>query len=96
MATAGERAARADSVTRETIRFTSSLNQPNTPSPQEANAPMSTDKTFLITVVFNDGEEVVTQHSTPEDAKTKLSRTIEDLTDENGVPAFRSITIKPK
>jgi hypothetical protein len=62
------------------------------PTPHEERAFLST---YHVTVLFLDEEEATSQHSTPADVTTKLSEIIDALTDENGTPQFRSITITP-
>jgi len=48
---------------------------------------------YLITVEFDDGQLATTQHSSPNDVKTKLAEVVNDLTDEDGFEHFRSVTV---
>jgi hypothetical protein len=48
---------------------------------------------YLITVEFDDGQLATTQYSSPSDVRTKLAEVVNDLTDEDGVEHFRSVTI---
>jgi hypothetical protein len=48
---------------------------------------------YLITVEFDDGQLATTQYSSPGEAKTKLSELVNDLTDEDGIEHFRSVTV---
>jgi hypothetical protein len=51
--------------------------------------------TYQADILFNDGQEVTSEHSTPEDVGTKVTQIAKDLTDENGIPTFQRITITP-
>jgi hypothetical protein len=48
---------------------------------------------YLITVEFDDGQLATTQYSSPSDVKTKLAEVVNDLTDEDGIEHFRSVTV---
>jgi hypothetical protein len=48
---------------------------------------------YLITVEFDDGQLTTTQYSSPGDVKTKLAEVVNDLTDEDGIEHFRSVTV---
>jgi metal-responsive CopG/Arc/MetJ family transcriptional regulator len=48
---------------------------------------------YLITLEFDDGQLSTTQYSSSSDVKTKLAEVVNDLTDEDGIEHFRSITI---
>jgi hypothetical protein len=48
---------------------------------------------YLITVEFDDGQLATTQHSSPSEVKTKLAEMVNDLTDEDGLEHFRSVTV---
>ncbi|MEB3981163.1 hypothetical protein OQ968_07815 [Mycobacterium sp. 663a-19] len=52
--------------------------------------------TYQATVLFNDGQEATSEHTTPAVIGAKLAEIIKDLTDENGIPTFQRITITPK
>ena len=47
---------------------------------------------YLITVEFDDGQLATTQYSSPSDVRTKLAEVVNDLTDEDGIEHFRSVT----
>jgi hypothetical protein len=48
---------------------------------------------YLITVEFDDGQLATTQYSSPGDVKAKLVEVVNDLTDEDGIEHFRSVTV---
>jgi hypothetical protein len=48
---------------------------------------------YLITVEFDDGQLATTLYSSPSDVKTKLAEVVNDLTDEDGIEHFRSVTV---
>ncbi|WP_293001622.1 hypothetical protein [Mycobacterium sp.] len=48
---------------------------------------------YLVTIEFDDGQRAITQYSSPSDVRTKLAEIIEDLTDEDGIEHFRSVTV---
>jgi len=48
---------------------------------------------YLITVEFDDGQLATTKYSSPTDVRTKVAEMINDLTDENGMEHFRSVTV---
>jgi hypothetical protein len=48
---------------------------------------------YLITVEFDDGQLATTQYESPSDVRTKLAEVVNDLTDEDGIEHFRSVTV---
>jgi hypothetical protein len=48
---------------------------------------------YLITVEFDDGQLATSLYSSPSDVKTKLAEVVSDLTDEDGIEHFRSVTV---
>jgi hypothetical protein len=48
---------------------------------------------YLVTIEFDDGARAITQYSSPSDVRTKLAEVVADLTDENGMEHFRSVTV---
>jgi hypothetical protein len=48
---------------------------------------------YLVTIEFDDGARAITQYSSPSDVRTKLAEVVQDLTDENGIEHFRSVTV---
>ena len=44
-------------------------------------------------VEFDDGQLATTQYSSPGDVRTKLAEVVNDLTDEDGIEHFRSVTV---
>jgi hypothetical protein len=48
---------------------------------------------YLITVEFDDGQLATSRYSSPSDVKTKLAEVVSDLTDEDGIEHFRSVTV---
>lgn len=48
---------------------------------------------YLVTIEFDDGARAITEYSSPADVRTKLAEVIRDLTDENGIEHFRSVTV---
>jgi hypothetical protein len=46
-----------------------------------------------VTIEFDDGARAITEYSSPADVRTKLAEVIRDLTDENGIEHFRSVTV---
>jgi hypothetical protein len=48
---------------------------------------------YLITVEFDDGQLAVSEYSSPSDVRTKLAEVVNDLTDEDGIEHFRSVTV---
>ena len=48
---------------------------------------------YLITVEFDDGQLATTQYSSPGDVRSKLAEVVNDLTDEDGIEHFRSVTV---
>jgi hypothetical protein len=50
--------------------------------------------TYQVTVLFNDSQEITSEHSTPADIVTKFAQIVEDLTDENGILTSQRITVE--
>lgn len=50
-------------------------------------------RNYLVTIEFDDGARATTQYSSPSDVRTKLAEVVRDLTDENGMEHFRSVTV---
>jgi hypothetical protein len=48
---------------------------------------------YLVTIEFDDGQRAITQYSSPSDVRTKLAEIVRDLTDEDGMEHFRSVTV---
>jgi hypothetical protein len=48
---------------------------------------------YLVTIEFDDGARAITQYSSPTDVRTKLAEVVRDLTDEDGIEHFRSVTV---
>jgi hypothetical protein len=48
---------------------------------------------YVITVEFDDGQLASTQYSSPSAVRTKLAEVVNDLTAEDGIEHFRSVTI---
>ncbi len=48
---------------------------------------------YLVTIEFDDGARSITQYSSPSDVRTKLAEVVRDLTDEDGIEHFRSVTV---
>ena len=48
---------------------------------------------YLVTIEFDDGARAITQYSSPSEVKTKLAEVVQDLTDEDGIEHFRSVTV---
>jgi hypothetical protein len=48
---------------------------------------------YLVTIEFDDGARAITQYSSPSDVRTKLAEVVRDLTDEDGIEHFRSVTV---
>jgi hypothetical protein len=48
---------------------------------------------YFVTIEFDDGQQATTQYSSPRDLKTKLAEVVNDLTDEDGIEHFRSVTV---
>jgi hypothetical protein len=48
---------------------------------------------YLITVEFDDGQLATTRYSSPGEVRTKLAEVVNDLTDEDGIEHFRSVTV---
>jgi hypothetical protein len=48
---------------------------------------------YFVTIEFDDGQQATTQYSSPSDLKTKLAEVVNDLTDEDGLEHFRSVTV---
>jgi hypothetical protein len=48
---------------------------------------------YLVTIEFDDGQQSTTRYSSPSDVKTKLAEVVNDLTDEDGIEHFRSVTV---
>jgi hypothetical protein len=48
---------------------------------------------YLVTIEFDDGARAITQYSSPSDVRTRLAEVVRDLTDEDGVEHFRSVTV---
>ncbi|BBX48570.1 hypothetical protein GCM10009641_03840 [Mycobacterium cookii] len=48
---------------------------------------------YQVTIEFDDGARAITQYSSPSEVRTKLAEVIRDLTDENGIEHFRSVTV---
>jgi hypothetical protein len=46
-----------------------------------------------VTIEFDDGARAITEYSSPTDVRTKLAEVVRDLTDENGMEHFRSVTV---
>ena len=48
---------------------------------------------YLITVESTTNQLATSLYSSPSDVKTKLAEVVSDLTDENGIEHFRSVTV---
>lgn len=48
---------------------------------------------YLMTIEFDDGALAITQYSSASDVRSKLAEVIGDLTDEDGIEHFRSVTV---
>jgi hypothetical protein len=48
---------------------------------------------YRITVEFDDGQLATSEYSSPSDVRTKLAEVVNDLTDEEGIEHFRSVTV---
>jgi hypothetical protein len=48
---------------------------------------------YVITVEFDDGQLATSQYSSPAAVRIKLAEVVNDLTDEDGVEHFRSVTV---
>lgn len=48
---------------------------------------------YLVTIEFDDGARAITEYSSPTEVRTKLAEVIRDLTDEDGIEHFRSVTV---
>lgn len=48
---------------------------------------------YLVTIEFDDGQQSTTRYSSPRDVKQKLADIVNDLTNENGIEHFRSVTV---
>lgn len=48
---------------------------------------------YLVTIEFDDGARAITEYTSPADVRTKLAEVVRDLTDENGIEHFRSVTV---
>lgn len=48
---------------------------------------------YLVTIEFDDGARSITEYTSPADVRTKLAEVVRDLTDENGIEHFRSVTV---
>lgn len=48
---------------------------------------------YSLTVEFDDGQQACTHYSSTSDLKTKLAELVNDLTDEDGIEHFRSVTV---
>jgi hypothetical protein len=48
---------------------------------------------YLVTIEFDDGARAITQYSSPSDVRTKLAEVVRDLTDEDSIEHFRSVTV---
>ncbi|WP_156751259.1 hypothetical protein [Mycobacterium sp. 1245111.1] len=48
---------------------------------------------YLVTIEFDDGARAITEYSSPAEVRTKLAEVVRDLTDENGIEHFRSVTV---
>ena len=52
-----------------------------------------TVSSYLVTIEFDDGARAITEYSSPADVRTKLAEVVRDLTDEDGIEHFRSVTV---
>lgn len=48
---------------------------------------------YLVTIEFDDGALAITQYSSASDVRSKLAEVIGDLTDEDSIEHFRSVTV---
>ncbi len=48
---------------------------------------------YLITVEFDDGQLETSRYASASDVKAKLAEVVSDLTDEDGIEHFRSVTV---
>ena len=48
---------------------------------------------YLITVEFDDGQLATSRYASASDVKAKLAEVVSDLTDEDGIEHFRSVTV---
>ncbi|WP_343577124.1 hypothetical protein [Mycobacterium sp.] len=48
---------------------------------------------YLVTIEFDDGALAITQYSSASDVRSKLAEVVRDLTDEDGIEHFRSVTV---
>lgn len=48
---------------------------------------------YLVTIEFDDGARAITEYSSPAEVRTKLAEVVRDLTDEDGIEHFRSVTV---
>jgi ligand-binding sensor protein len=48
---------------------------------------------YLVTIEFDDGARAITRYSSPSDVRTKLAEVVRDLTDEDSIEHFRSVTV---
>lgn len=48
---------------------------------------------YFVTIEFDDGQQATTQYTSADDLKTKLADIVNDLTDEDGIEHFRSVTV---
>ena len=48
---------------------------------------------YLMTIEFDDGARAITEYSSPSDVRAKLAEVVRDLTDEEGIEHFRSVTV---
>jgi hypothetical protein len=46
-----------------------------------------------MTIEFDDGARAITEYSSPSDMRAKLAEVVRDLTDEDGIEHFRSVTV---
>jgi hypothetical protein len=48
---------------------------------------------YQVMIEFDDGARAITEYSSPSDVRTKLAEVVRDLTDEDGIEHFRSVTV---
>ena len=48
---------------------------------------------YFFTIEFDDGQQATTQFSSASELKTRLAEVVDDLTDEDGIEHFRSVTV---
>jgi hypothetical protein len=48
---------------------------------------------YLITVEFDDGQRATTRHTSRRDVRVRLAELVNDMTDEDGLEHFRTVTV---